>query len=150
MKRKRNSTLAVFFVSLLSCVLCASATPQNKGASEKLLVALRDADIRTARSLLLGGADANAKDSDGMTALMYAALYTSADSMKMLLDRGADPNAKNNAGLTALMLAAGDLEKVKLLLAKGADVNAKGTFGAPPLMIAAGYARHPDREAAVG
>ncbi len=140
MNRGRNSNLALFFISVLSCALCAGAGMQDKGANEKLLSAIREADARTARSLLSRGADASAKDNDGLTALMYAAMYARADCVELLLVKGAAPNARNNDGLTALMLAAGDFDKAKLLLARGANVNAKGGFGITPLIIAAGNA----------
>lgn len=73
------------------------------------------------------GADVNARDPDGMTALMLAAQAGQRDLAASLLDRGADVNARTPLGITALMLAAeegrGDI--AQLLIAKGADVNAR-------------------------
>jgi len=51
--------------------------------------------------LLYAGADLNAKDKDGKTALMYAAENGHADAVRSLLDKGADVNAKDNGGWTA-------------------------------------------------
>ena len=124
MNQMRNSRLAIFLGSVLACVLCAGAALPDNGANEKLLNAIRDADLMAARALLSGGADANAKDDDGLTALMYAAMYAGADCVELLLAQGADPNAKSKSDLTALMLAIGQTDKVRLLLAKGANVNA--------------------------
>ena len=55
--------------------------------------------------LLVAGAKLNAKDSDGWTALMYAARDGRAGITKILLDSGADSGAKNSLGKTASMLA---------------------------------------------
>lgn len=137
MKQRHNSNLAIFLASLLACALCAGAALQDKGANEKLLTAIRDFDAQAVSALLLGGADANARDDDGLTALMYAAIYAGADCVELLLVKGADPNAKSRAEVTALMLAIGDAGKVRLLLAKGAEVNAKSKQGHTALSIAA-------------
>jgi cytohesin len=110
------------------------AEPQN----EQLLAAIRDYDAQEARALLSAGADANTRDHDGLTALMYAAMYAGADCVELLLARGADPNAKSDSNLTALMLAVDHVEKVRLLLAKGAEVNARSKQGHTALSIAAG------------
>ena len=55
----------------------------------------------TAR-LLAAGADVNANNFDGLTALMYA---ITPEQTKLLIDAGADVNAKNFCGITALTLA---------------------------------------------
>ncbi len=100
-----------------------------------------DADAQTARALLSlqsGGADADTRDDDGLTALMYAAIYAGGDCVELLLAQGADPNAKSKSGATALMLAIGHADKVRLLLEKGAEVNTKSKQGHTALSIAAG------------
>ncbi|HKQ73922.1 MAG TPA: ankyrin repeat domain-containing protein [Blastocatellia bacterium] len=151
MNQRRNSNLltflttflATFFGSVLIYQLCAEAAMQDKGSNEKLLTAIRDADAQTARALLSlvpGGADANARDEDGLTALMYAAMYAGADCVELLLAQGADPNAKSKSDVTALMLAIGQADKVRLLLAKGAEVNAESKQGHTALTIAAARA----------
>ena len=92
--------------------------------------------------LLIGhGADVNAKDDNGETALMWAVHgpTTNFNIIQFLLKHGADVNAKNNNGETALMRAAHDInydrrKLVKLLLAYGADVNTKDESGFTVLM----------------
>jgi ankyrin repeat protein len=71
-----------------------------------------------------------AKDSQGHTALQFAALLREVEIVRMLLEKGADVNAKDNSRSTALHWAIGtgkprSVEVVRMLLEKGADVNAK-------------------------
>jgi ankyrin repeat protein len=134
------STLLAIFLGSGAFTPCASAATQGQGSNEKLLAAIRDADARTAGELLSlqsGRADANARDDDGLTALMYAAAYAGADCVELLLAQGADPNAKSRSDVTALMLAVGHADKVRLLLAKGVEVNARSKEGHTALTIAA-------------
>ena len=91
----------------------------NKG--EKLLGALR------------AGADVNATDAVGRTALMNAACaqIDCLDAVKSLLERGANHNVADPAGHTALMFAAwrGYKTSVTALLACGANANIKDREG---------------------
>ena len=72
---------------------------------------------------LANGADINAKDVDGRTALHWAAWYGYTEAVKLLLAVGADVNAKDDLGRTALHWAAwhGCTEVVALLKAHGAE-----------------------------
>jgi ankyrin repeat protein len=57
------------------------------------------------RALLVNGANVNAVDNNGWTALMFAAGRGQADITHLLMGRGADPNVKSKEGETALMIA---------------------------------------------
>jgi len=83
--------------------------------------------------------DVAAQDSQGLTALHYAALYGHQEIVKALLGAGADINAKDNFGLTALHYVAGQgrLDLVKTLLGARADINAKDNNGWTALHYAA-------------
>ncbi|XP_053244896.1 fibronectin type 3 and ankyrin repeat domains protein 1 isoform X1 [Podarcis raffonei] len=63
------------------------------------------ADVAT--TLLDAGADVNAKDKDGKTPLMVAALNNHEELVALLLERGADPDVKNEFGKGALEMARG-------------------------------------------
>ncbi len=106
-----------------------------------LIEAAKGDDLRSLVVLLLAaGADVNAKNDYGWTALMMAVFHDHVENAKLLLEAGADVNAKNNRGLTALMMAAqyfhDHVENAELLLEAGADVNVKNNRGQTALMIA--------------
>jgi ankyrin repeat protein len=79
------------------------------------------------RLLFEQGADVNAKDGDGWTALHGAASRGHEAVVRLLVEKGADVNAKHRDRWTALHEAAykGHEAVVRLLVEKGADVNAK-------------------------
>ena len=92
------------------------------------------------RILIDKGADINAKNKKGVTALILATDKGNAELVRFLLDNGADVNAKDSLGYTALIKAAGrGLENImSILLSKGADVNAATHDGYAALSYAAG------------
>ena len=57
------------------------------------------------RELLSHGADINAQDNSGLTALMEAVDADSSETVKLLLEHGADAALKNNQDMTALAIA---------------------------------------------
>ncbi|UCF81171.1 MAG: ankyrin repeat domain-containing protein [Acidobacteriota bacterium] len=111
------------------------------GINSDLLEAAKAGGTAKVKQLLNKGADVNAKNEYGWTALMKAARYGRTETAKALLDAGADVNAETEKGTTALMFAAagGHIETVKALMDAGADVNAKTSEGATASMYAAKY-----------
>ena len=81
-----------------------------------------------ARLFLDKGADVNAQQKEGGTALWNASRKGYAEIVKLLLDKGADVKAKVETGATPLWwpVEQGKVEIVKLFLDKGADANEKG------------------------
>ena len=82
----------------------------------------------------------DARDDDGNTPLMRAALDGQTKQVEALLRKGADVNAQNRQGRTALMFAIINLHAatVKKLLEFGADVNVQADgCGCTPLTLAA-------------
>ncbi len=94
------------------------------------------------------GADINASDGYGETALMFAARFSqNLDVMKMLIEAGADIDARNKSGKTALMYIAKfnrNPDIVTSFIEAGADVNAKDNSSKTALMYAAWFNQNPD------
>ena len=88
-------------------------------------------DLELVRALIKAGANVEATNQFGTTALTEAAIIGSAPIIDALLKAGADPNTKNPEGETPLMAVArsGKVDAAKRLLEAGADVNAKESFG---------------------
>lgn len=89
-------------------------------------------DVLALETLLNAGADVDARDRYGQTALMIAARHGHLVAVEALLRRGASMNVTAKFGLSALMLAivAGHEAIAKALVRAGADLEPKGT-GAP-------------------
>ncbi len=126
-----------FYSLVAGALLSAQAFAGQPAISPKYFSAIRNGDLQHLRSALDHGANANARDEQGNTPLILAAVYADVSSMKLLIERGAEVNAANNAGVTALIRASFDFEKTKLLVEHGADVNRRSGMGNTPLMLAA-------------
>ncbi len=79
------------------------------------------ADVAVVKGLLAAGADPNAIDNYGQTALMWAARFTRAKSAQALLEGGADVDVKSCWDQTALDLAHSD--ELKAILQKARAMN---------------------------
>ena len=99
-----------------------------------------DGELGKVKSALEAGADPNAPDPDGRTALMFAAFNGHSGIVLELLDKGAGVDRRDLMGRTALLYAAtGPFpETVRILLDRGAEpsvVDSDEHFS--PLMHAA-------------
>jgi len=131
-RRVMHTALGVAGACLLGgLVLAQSATVTD---------AARRGDREAVRALLKSGADVNAAEGDGTTALHWAARSGDGELVQMLVSAGANVRATTRLGAyTPLMMAAqaGHSAAVAALLAGGADVEARTTTGTTPLMFAA-------------
>lgn len=104
-----------------------------------LMVATTSGDLRTVLLLLRAGADPDAADEIGMTALHRAA-YSAAPPLvvEALLNHGAAVDPRDTLGRTPLMLAAwqGALAAAEVLVMRGAQLNLRDGEGFTPWMWA--------------
>jgi ankyrin repeat protein len=113
-------------------------TPAIAAQDAKLADAAERRDWAAVRALLQKGADVNAAQIDGTTALHWAVYHDDAETVAALLRAKASVKAVNRFGVPPLALACtnGSAAIVKLLLEAGADANATMNGGETVLMLA--------------
>ena len=89
------------------------------------MTAARTGKLGPVKALLARGADVNAKERRGQTALMWAAAEGHAEVVAALLKAGAEFRTPLPSGFTPLFFAVreGRTDVVRVLLKAGADVN---------------------------
>jgi ankyrin repeat protein len=103
-----------------------------------LIYAAAFGSAEAVRLLIENGAEPNARNGLGATALIWAA--ADLPKLRLLVAHAADVNARSRLGRTALMIAAacdGCAENVRLLIEKGAAVDGKDNGGTTALALAA-------------
>jgi len=123
-------------------LLAVTVSAFSAGAARdeaSLADAVQHGDKEAVHSLLKARADVNGPQSDGATALHWAAYLDDADTTALLIRAGANVDSPNNYGVTPLALAStnGNAAIIKLLLKGGADPNRAVRAGETPLMLAA-------------
>ena len=103
-----------------------------------VLAAKSDPDI--VRLLIDRGADVNAADKKGWTALHFAAQAGNAELVRTLLESGAKPDPRDSDGATPLwrnLMSSTSMDIVRALVEAGADPNANDKTGtSSPLSLA--------------
>lgn len=109
-------------------------------ASDTVADAAMAGDREAVRTLLKQGADVNAIQGDGVTALHWAAMKNDAELANMLVVAGGNVRARTRfGGYTPLHVASerGSATVIRSLVQGGADVNAITNTGTTSLMLAA-------------
>jgi ankyrin repeat protein len=117
-------------------LLCAAGVA---AADAPLADAAKRHDATAVHALLANGADVNAAQVDGATALHWAAYHDDTGLTTRLIQSGANVKLANRYGVTPLSLACtnGNPQIVRLLLDAGADPNGALPGGETVLMTAA-------------
>jgi ankyrin repeat protein len=123
-------SLATIFVAILA----------QAGSDPALVVAARDGDFETVRSMIAKNVNVNEPARDGSTALLWAVHNSDVRMAHALVTAGANFVAANHYGVTPLLEASrtGDTPMIAELLKAGADVRRSAhPEGETPLMAAA-------------
>ena len=134
----RLSLAAMLFVSSLGAA-SPDQSVEISGKPAPLADAVQRRDKPAVLSLLKKRADVNAPQSDGATALHWAAYLEDAETAALLIRAGAKVDTPNNYGVTPLALASanGNAAVIDQLLKGGANPNRAVRAGETPLMLAA-------------
>src|SRR5262245_4365062 len=121
----------------LAALLCISSVGVVAGDAS-LADAVQRGNKPAILSLLKQRVDVNAPQSDGATALHWAAYLEDAETSALLIRAGAKVDTPNNYGVTPLALASsnGNAAVVDQLLKGGANPNRTVRAGETPLMLA--------------
>jgi len=135
--------VAICATTLLAAVPDAPAAVPDSSAvapDSPVADAAQGGDMELVRTLLRGGADVNAAQGDGMTALHWAAMRGDVSMIETLLYAGSNLEATTRLGAyTPLHLASKDgrADAVAALLKGGSKTNARTATGATPLHFSA-------------
>ncbi|MDI4648000.1 ankyrin repeat domain-containing protein [Cohnella hashimotonis] len=99
--------------------------------NEPLIVSAEKGDVESVLKLLREGADINATDRDGRTAVLAATYNNRAEVVKALIEKGADINIRDRRLNNVLLYAGaeGFLDIVNLAIDAGADTKLTNRFG---------------------
>ena len=124
---------------LAAGIVVAAAAASAQPPRVPLIEAVKTGDAAAVRTLLDRGADVDAAEPDGTTALHWAAHNEDLEVAARLVEAGAEVDATTRYGVAPLALAAtnGSPETLRMLLEAGADANRASGEGETPLMTVA-------------
>ncbi len=129
--------------TILFAVLCAFCvllqTDQVVGQERTMFEAARTNDVARIEALIAEGAEIDAVDENGRTALLIATHRNNIEAATVLIDAGADVNRKDNIEDSPFLYAGaeGRLEILRLMLKAGADLASTNRYGGTALIPAA-------------
>jgi len=108
------------------------------GYTPLMEASMKDYHNDSVQLLIEAGANLNARNSKGETALMVALKEFGKLNAELLVEKGADFNIANNGGEIPIVIAAGHgyANVVAKMIARGANVNAKSRNGDTALSLA--------------
>lgn len=133
--------LLLFAITGSSIANASGSAVYQPTNNSKLLIAVQKGEAEKTKKLLSQGANANARDEKGATALMLAASKGRDNIVQILLQAGSDVQAKDKTlGAPVLYWAAESCNAsiLRTLIDAGADVNGRAGNGATALTVAAG------------
>src|SRR5438105_2878957 len=135
---RRASRLWLALMLSIAGFGAAAGAAGTAAKTSPLADAVQHRDKQAILTLLKTHADVNAPQSDGATALHWAAYLEDADTTALLIRAGANVKATNNYGITPLTLASenGNAAIIQQLLKAGADPNSVVRAAETPLMLA--------------
>jgi len=109
----------------------ADAGEVGDGKTTPAMLAAYTGDAAAVRGLVAEGADLDAQDAYGWTALRYAVRANHEDCVSTIIELGANIDLASASGRTPLMSAAGNglSHMIRLLIKSGADRTLKNTAG---------------------
>jgi ankyrin repeat protein len=123
-------TIGYLLATIVVCTILANTVSAGE-LEDQLINSARSGRVDEVKSLLDKGANINARDAKGQTALIWG--IQNIDIVRLLIEKGANVNAYDKDGRTALMQAvfsySGSLNIVRLLIEKGADMNVRDEYG---------------------
>src|SRR5262245_13380824 len=141
------AVLAVLVHGLAASSAALGQTPPSAAelaGYQGLHAAAAKGDVPTLRTLVAGGADANARDAHGRTPLHVAAHFSHGEAARALIAGGADPRALDRERYDIVTIAAvkDDVPMLTLALALGADPKAITSRYDGTALIAAAHLGH--------
>ena len=111
---------------------------ESETMTEQLVLAAENGEIEVLRNLVEAGADTNAQDANGRTAVMIATYNNDIEAVKLLVEAGADVNIQDDMKNNPLLYAGaeGFLEILKLTINAGADPTITNRYGGTALIPA--------------
>lgn len=136
MRMRQAITAMLLMITLVLSV--TQGHSENMSDDQRLISAADMNDTATVQGLLKAGADLQARDGQGRTALLAATSHNHVESARLLIEAGADVNAQDKKRDSPLLLsgASGYLEILTLTLKAKPNFKIYNRFGGTALIPA--------------